>query len=151
MVSVIFDEWMNEYRGWNRSYKKHLRRCFYYLEIKMLISLLLFFFLQIMYDVISRLGFSFCESYKEQCRWQQFPEKNEWGLQKIQILWRNRRKNCGIAHCERLKYCLWVAAFLKYAFLFICRGGIFSGNRKYVLSAFKLYFIILSWECSASW
>lgn len=36
-----------------------------------------FFFWQIMYDVISCLGFSFPEIYKEQCRWQQFHEKNE--------------------------------------------------------------------------
>lgn len=34
------------------------------------------FFLQIMYDVISCLEFSFPESYKEQCRWQQLHEKN---------------------------------------------------------------------------
>ena len=28
-----------------------------------------------MYDVISCLGFSFPESYKEQCRWEQLHEK----------------------------------------------------------------------------
>ena len=141
MFSVIFDEWINELRGWNRSYKKHLRRCFYYLEIKMLISLLLFFFFfwQIMCDVISCLGFYFPESYKEQ---KVIEDSNPLPKQK-----------------KNLWYCsLWKAKILsvsctifKKPFLFICTGGIFSWNRKCVLSAFKLYCIMLSWECSASW
>lgn len=61
---------------------------------------------------------------------------------KIKIFAKTEGKFVHYCSLWKVKYCLWVAPFLKNLFLFICRGGIFSWNEKCVLSAFKLYCII---------